>query len=139
MTKRLEVNIPLLRKAVEWAEFEAAQPAIDCHWNQGWFVLKPQDVAADLLEDAVFHDVLNADHQDVVAEHCGTAYCIAGYVGQLLNPAYAKNDTVRGVHVAEFARRELGISQGDAEWLFEGSHTIEEVRSVAEHIAGEKL
>ena len=136
MTKRLEVNIPLLRKAVEWAEFEAAQPAIDCHWNQGWFVLKPQDVAADLLDSCESYE---ASHLDALAPHCETTYCIAGYVGQLLNPAYAKNDTVRGVHVAEFARRELGISQGDAEWLFEGSHTIEEVRSVAEHIAGEKL
>ena len=136
MSTEPEVNIPLLRKAVEWAEFQSALPMIDCQWDQAFFIIKPQDRVDDLLSE---FPNLDEQHEAVVATHCGTAYCIAGYVGQLLNPGYEQHDVVNGVHVAEFARDHLGLNEEDAEWLWEGSHTIEEVRSVAETIAGQKL
>jgi hypothetical protein len=112
MTDR-EVNIPLLRKAVEWAEAEAAKPAIDSQWVQGLWVSNPSDVAEELIEDTPLDEWSGTQYRQAVAaiapEHCGTAYCIAGNVGQSLDARYATTDVVENVHVAHFAANALGI------------------------------
>jgi hypothetical protein len=119
------VNVPLLRKAVEWAEGEHAL-GFDSEgrpygaWYQGeWMVLSGED--------------------SEVTMHCGTSYCIAGYVAQTLEPRFAEGAYVDDVHVAEFARDALGITDLQASRLFHGSNKIRDVRQVAERIAGEPL
>jgi hypothetical protein len=112
-----EVNIPLLRKAVEWAEAEAAKPRAECQWYQRFWVTPAVCVGRD----------------------CGTCFCIAGYVGQALDARYADGDWVDDVHVSEFACEALGLDGGAMELLFCGVNTIKDVRRIAEEIAGERL
>jgi hypothetical protein len=144
------VNIPLLRKAVEWAEAEAAKPEIDRQWAQRRWVTTPEERARDFAEDGIGLSYREA--AETLAPHCGTAYCIAGYVGQLLEPRYATSVTVDGVHVSEFAAEALGIdTSGSRMWhdpyegqvvvpdLFEEDNTAADVRRIAEEIAGERL
>lgn len=117
-----EVNIPLLRKAVEWAEAEAAKPKSQSLWHQGAW----SETAG-----------------------CGTAYCIAGYVAQVVDARYEQSQNVEGVHVSNFAAEALGIggqvdSCGQENCtctvdLFSASNTIADVRRIAEDIAGERL
>ena len=60
MTDR-QVNIPLLRKAVEWAEAEAAKPPELCEWEQGfWWVPPGSEVREDLAR----------------ADECGTCFVL---------------------------------------------------------------
>lgn len=133
------VNVPLLRKAVEWAEVEAAKPAIDCEWNQRGWVTLPWERAEQLLAGA-------DEIPDAVEAHCGTAYCIAGYVANLSGFWSDKERAGAGVewgvdgeHVSDFAQAKLGIDDAGASDLFYANNTIEQVRSIAETIAGERL
>lgn len=141
-----EVNIPLLRKAVEWAEAEAARPEIDRQWRQAAWVSTPEDVAWDVvvgtpLDEVGFEDgfgrLLNT-----VESQCGTAYCLAGWIGQALDPRYATQHIVDDVHVARVAADALGIDYQAARGeggLFAAENSIEDVRRIAEEIAGERL
>lgn len=115
------VNVPLLRKAVEWAEAEAAKPWEECRWHQASWSANPWDVFR-------WHN----DTLQSKAAGCGTCYCVAGYVGEL------EGFDHRG-SVSEFAQDTLGLSDYDANRLFHASNTIEDVRRVAEEIAGERL
>ena len=131
-----DVNIPLLRKAVEWAEAEAVKPEIDRTWIQGTWITRSWTAAYDMLEEVSNIE----DHQlKAVAEHCGTAYCVAGYIGQLLDERYAIVSEVDGVHVSEFVEQALGLDECDAEALFAGGNSIEDIRILAERFAGERL
>jgi hypothetical protein len=71
------VNIPLLRKAVEWAEAEAAKPPELCEWRQTYWVTPASEVEAAMWG-------IWADSRSAVevgrAPECGTCYCVAGYV-----------------------------------------------------------
>lgn len=116
-----EVNIPLLRKAVEWAEAEAVKPDGEfCAWRQG-------EWRTDMK--------------------CGTVYCIAGFVAQTVDQRYATANTVEDVHVSQFAAEALGLTLGGCGLdgctcevhLFDGANTIEDVRRIAESLAGERL
>lgn len=112
-----EVNVPLLRKAVEWAEVENTLP--NGMWNQRFW----------------------AQQTD-----CGTAYCIAGFVAQetsggidffkgvkiasqCLDP-----DSNSLVSINTFAREHLGLTIAESDALFAASNTIEDVRDVFEWI-----
>lgn len=126
-------DIPLLRKAVEWAEAENAKPLAECRWFQELYRVKGDSIARD----------------------CGTAYCIAGYVAEIsgcqwhpelfefLLPEdgeWAPPSGTVGVHSR--ARRLLGLAHEEAHDLFESGNTIEDVRRIAEQIAaraGERL
>jgi hypothetical protein len=116
-----EFNLPLLRKAVEWAESEARKPEAESEWFQGWFVSRGEHVSRS----------------------CETAYCIAGYA------VYISDFNVEQVGSPDESARELlGIDWDDA-WnrglgfgLFAASNTIEDVRRIAGNIAkkyGEEL
>jgi hypothetical protein len=123
-----EFNLPLLRKAVEWAESEAAKPVEESEWCQHHFAAAGQDLG----------------------RNCGTAYCIAGWTVH----EHAQGDhnlrpySIDGDGSAGLAQELLGIDPDDA-WggidnrgLFCASNTIENVRTVAERIArkyGEEL
>lgn len=125
-----DVNIPLLRKGVEWVE---AQAALDWsegrEWYQGLWVT-PRNQVPQLQDDP---------------EACGTAYCLAGYVGQLVDPRFKTSGWVEDettsddVHVSQFAQEALGITDYQAMMLFSASNSAERIRQVAEKIAGEPL
>jgi len=123
------VNVPLLRKAVEWVE---EQVELD-GWGQ-W------DQSAWLVtEDFRIHEL---DHEP----GCGTAYCVAGYVGQLVNPAYLEDawgGTVVGApgarHVSDVAREALGLTPMQADMLFESTNGVDRIRELAEGFAGGAL
>jgi hypothetical protein len=116
-----EFNLPLLRKAVEWAESEARKPEVESEWFQGYFVMPGV----------------------VLDRECETAYCIAGFVSKSAGREANETDDWDDI-----AMDLLGITYEDA-WvgesgagLFSAGNTIEDVRRIAENIAreyGEKL
>ena len=125
-------NVPLLRKAVEWVEAEAAKGKDSKgiplgEWIQGAWATDKTDLVT------YYGTALEQEHT------CGTAFCVAGYVGQLQEPRYAEKDTVDGVHVSEFAEKVLGLTPSESTALFSGGNSAEDVRRIAERIAGEAL
>ena len=115
-------NIPLLRKAVEWAEAEAAKTDGSCLWNQGVYA---------------------------VPTGCGTAFCIAGWTVATAHPdaKIIGLDTIvmpngKGVAWEHEAQQLLGITEQEGYDLFDPENDIGTVRELAEHIAaraGERL
>lgn len=113
----MSVNIPLLRKAVEWAEAEAAKPdQTQCEWYQRQWVIPAADIG----------------------RACGTCYCIAGYVALVSG---IEVDCMAEENAAAL----LGINprlHNSFEGLFAVDNTIEDVRRIADEIAagaGERL
>jgi hypothetical protein len=112
-------NIPLLRKAVEWAEAEAAKTEGPCMWDQGDYFSETD---------------------------CGTAYCISGFVIATQSGFALKEDRplINGRDVGwwDGGRELLGLTEDEALDLFAPYNTIEDVRRLAEQIAaraGERL
>lgn len=120
------VNIPLLRKAVEWAEAEAAKPFEVREWNQFYWKLPPS--AAQTTPH-----LFGIDSGQPKAEACGTCYCIAGYAAEVQGAAARTSD------IPVVARKALGLTEFQANQLFNANNTIEDVRRIAEDIAGESL
>lgn len=141
MSDEPKPNIPLLRKAVEWVEQEAAKPEIDREWDQSAWRRAPELRAHSLLLYSEYWE--SKERTDQVAAHCGTAYCVAGYVGQMLDERFKNSEVIQvegePVHVADFAKDALGLTDEQSEWLFAGVNTAEDVRRIAEEIAGERL
>lgn len=130
------VNVPLLRKAVEWAEVEATKPFEECMWYQGTWVL-PEGIEG-----------FNPQMNDAEQMKCGTAYCIAGFVANITLEKGEKLDVTgfiydaqdRNVqHASKRAAEVLGLGFMEADALFASGNTIEQVREIAEGLAGEKL
>lgn len=142
-------NIPLLRKAVEWVEEQDKLPQIDREWNQHDYVSSPAAYAYNMAWFVISdrYEILGGrTHREMTLElaaklepHCGTAFCVAGYVAQLLEPEYITHEHVAGVHVSDFAQKKLGLNHDQAEDLFEGSNTAQDIRLISERIAGETL
>lgn len=132
----MAVNIPLLRKAVEWAEAEAERPLHLREWDQAAWLRTPEDRQWTLQADGFVGDGVVTEEQ---LSECGTTYCIAGFVGQTLDSRYKNSMSVRGVHVSDFAAEALGLSPTEANVLFDAENDIETVRIIAEDIAGEQL
>lgn len=113
------VNVPLLRKVVEWAEAEAenARRGSLSQWYQGDYIMETG---------------------------CGTAYCIAGWT---LHEAGYTDEEIKQMSTngkapakaAELLGIEFNRGYGDGHRLFFGSNSIEKVRILAEEAAGEKL
>lgn len=120
------VDIPLLRKVVEWAETEAAKPPELCEWNQETWV-----APANKADDEAWSFGYVLPKARVRAPECGTCFCIAGYTASI---------TVGPTEdIGEVAQEILGLCPGDAGALFNVSNTIEDIRRIAEDIAGESL
>lgn len=138
-----DLNVPLLRKAVEWAEAEAAKPREFCEWYQDTWA----------SENEGFFDYYdeNDTYQTYVKDpSCGTCFCIGGYVAhQTLQPGeridhsfiYRGDEEIESIAVR--AARELGIvttpERAGYLALFAAGNTIEDVRRHAEELAGERL
>jgi hypothetical protein len=130
-----QVNIPLLRKAVEWAEAEAAKPPEMCEWEQRRYILPRLDEADPETASAYggLENVAREREEFGKAEECGTCYCIAGYVAAVSGRPF-------DYYSAEYvASEELGISAFGADALFCATNSIADVRRIAEEIAGERL
>lgn len=126
-----EVNVPLLRKAVEWAEAEAAKPdPLARQWDQSEYYRTPENRRA----------VAGRPQAD-----CGTAYCIAGWVCHINGEQFRDTHSgmtgllANGATVIGRAQELLGLDYVTGIHLFTGSNTIEDVRRIAEDIAGERL
>jgi len=122
-------NIPLLRKAVEWAEAEAAKTDGTGLWNQTEWAATYED-------------------------ECGTSFCIAGYavMNGVPEATLAPPDPEwqsRGLLIAglradwaEAGQRVLGLTYEERYALFGDTNEIADVRRIAEEIAaraGERL
>lgn len=123
-----ELNVQLLEEAVAWAEEQASLDPMLSRWRQAeWVTL-------DWSEDP----------------ECGTAYCIAGYVGQLTELQYRRGGWAvapaslahivpghargSGLHVSRYARHALGLTERESEVLFSGGNSIEDIRRIADNI-----
>lgn len=135
MSKALEphVDVPLLRKVVEWAEVEAKKPFMERAWYQDAYYMRPGE------------HVFNPETEKSEIR-CGTAYCIAGWtVAETLGPDEAMNFsgdvvTSAGEFIRDCEERALEMLNISTDHgLFDCSLTIEEVRAIAEKIAGEPL
>lgn len=145
-----QINIPMLRKAVEWAEAQQLEAQLNdmlgviSEWNQGVWIARDDET-----------------------NECGTSYCIAGYIviQAGYKPRWSEDDTwslawgQESVYVSDkynntrllisdVAARELGQTHEcccccdecyliDA--LFDGTNKAEDIRRIAEELAGEKL
>jgi len=141
MTENISPNIPLLRKAVEWVEEQDALPEIDREWWQGGYVTPPNYMADHLVRMVWNSDGTRVNNEQLnqIRAHCGTAYCVAGWVGMHADSRYTTTDVVDGIHVRYVAITELGLTDEQAGALFDGSNSATQVRRIAEKIAGEKL
>lgn len=133
------VNIPLLRKAVEWAEAEAAKPAIDCQWVQDGWRTSPRRRALELLDETPLEYSRGARSR--LASHCETAYCIAGWTLHEAGWAAEKFGAADPDLISAEAAELLGIAdwEGTEPHLFHEDNSIEDVRRIAEDLAGERL
>ena len=151
-----EVNIPLLRKEVEWVEEQDKLPYTVREWNQRVYV--------EPLFDTSLNNANRKRQELGMANHCGTAYCVAGHIGAQLDKRFARDSSIvvtkddplvqylgeeyitalnrEGtvlVHVEHVATKALGLSGYDASRMFSGSNSAEDIRRIAEEVAGEKL
>lgn len=134
LTEQREVNIPLLRKAVEWVEYQAALPESQCEWYQGAWIMRQ-------------NGWYNEATQQWENAECGTAYCVAGYVAQLVDERFKDSQWITEsdgtkAHSSRVAAEALGLPEGrsyDVPQLFAATNTAEDVRRIAEEIAGERL
>lgn len=123
------IDVPLLRKAVEWVEAEAQKEWRDREWIQGsWFMVRESDTG-----------------------FCGTACCVAGWVAMQdesvtmeVGPYGEPTDRVttsggHTMHVAEYARDRLGLEEWEADVLFSGANDAEDIRHLAEQFVGDEL
>lgn len=130
-----EVNIPLLRKAVEWAEAEAAKPVVESQWLQESWSMSPEEKAHAIATQEGLTDLpAYVERVQELIPVCGTAYCIAGWIQLHLEGEVSEE-------AADVAAEALGI---DGYWLadthlFDSANTIEDVRRIAESLAGERL
>lgn len=141
----MTVNKQLLKDAVEWVEWQDTLEPGQRAWVQDdWVTLREEE------ENAT----------------CGTAYCVAGWIGvtqlpgQFLDSDYGDYQGEL-IHVADFAETMLGGSskasvdhelalEGDNAGfpdgygrysydLFHADNTAKDIRTIAEAMAGEKL
>lgn len=120
-----EVNVPLLRKAVEWVREQAALPRRQSAWYQGNWAIAGEELGRE----------------------CGTAYCVAGYVAQLSGEVVTMggswprlvDDDGQDLAISEYAQAQLGLVTDEADALFAAANGLEDVEWVASQLAGEEL
>jgi hypothetical protein len=136
------IDIPQLRKVVEWAEVEAAKPRELSRWEQDWWVSDDGEWGE--------YDAHGDYHVMQKDPECGTCFCIAGQLVYCnLNAGeYLDSDTVRnrrGNVVTTVAARALDLLNVTYEGmpsrfpLFSAENSIEDIREIAEELAGERL
>ena len=134
-------NIPLIRKATEWAEEQEQLVGLRM-WNQDfWFRTLDRQLAKQNIHDPL----------------CESAMCIAGFVVHTLGyifdfdeasvldetgyycASYANHPDGSTGSISSIAQRELGINDEQARILFDGPNSAADIRRISEEIAGEAL
>lgn len=147
-----EVDIPLLRKVVEWVDEQDKIPEIDREWLQRTWHAASHDHALHLASHLpnVDYDLVRS-LADVLQPHCGTAYCAAGYVAHLdgmlkdndnafvSQPDHPDADDDGEISISQYAKERLGLTETQAAAMFNGANTAAQVRHYAEKAAGERL
>jgi hypothetical protein len=110
---RPDINIPLLRKAVEWVEEQDAKPEAESAWMQAGTVIV---------------------HPERFGRTCGTAYCLAGYIAAMVTGQERPQEPI------STAVEALGLDDAFAvQGLFWGDNNAADIRWIAEQLAGEPL
>lgn len=123
-----KVDIPRLRKAVEWVEEQAALPVTIRQWLQTkWMVIRGHDS---------YHDNILENNQRT---ECGTAMCLAGKVVQDEYGRTWIKERLPNVSFRDEGAKLLGLTMVQADMLFDANNSATEIRAIAERIAGEKL
>lgn len=134
------VDIPLLRKHVEWVEEEAAKPWADRVWAQDYWII-PSEEAYPSSAEINRGECIGTEERNF----CGTCYCLAGNIAaqdgyRVYAGGMARNpETNETVDPETYAREKLGINYDEAERLFDGENSAEDIRRIAEEIVGERL
>ncbi len=139
MRDTITPNVPYLRKLVEWVETEAKRTEAR-EWYQATWLAPGNEARIDFGQEIDF---------------CDTACCVAGKVALLEgwkpetysnrdmsnNPGFTGNVIKGGVtkHASHVARDALGLTNDQSDRLFEAVNTAEDIRAIAEEIAGERL
>lgn len=117
----ITLDVPLLRKVVEWAEAEAARPIEECEWNQELWAVAGVEIERT----------------------CGTAFCVAGKLISDADGADSLN-ALSGVGCIQRGAELLGVSSQDVwsqgrydepQGLFAPGNTIADVRAEAAELA----
>ena len=132
----MALNIPLLRKQVEWVEAQEQRAGSERHWFQSSWT----------------KGLIGLAQQDLNDPYCGSAMCVAGKVSfdagwkpiwdqEADGHKYAVYAAKGGVTMSidQIAQDELGITIEQAELLFAGYNNASDIRTYAEAIAGERL
>lgn len=133
-------NLPLLRKILEKIDLEPDS------WVQGCWAVDWNSITGRLLAN-------RHGHARLTYPACGTAYCVAGHAADMTGwtpsgwsigeaSSYWTNGDGRERSIRVIARNALGLTQLEAELLFDGGNTRSRVQYLAEGIAmraGEKL
>lgn len=117
----ITLDVPLLRKVVEWAEAEAARPIEECEWNQELWAVAGVEIERT----------------------CGTAFCVAGKLIYDADGAESL-DLLSGLGAVERGAELLGVQPrdvwsndcyGEIQGLFAPENTITDVRTEAVRLA----
>lgn len=137
------LNIELLRDAVEWVEWQNTLDVEKREWTQGvWFADLDRLRQGHTPAYSSLWAGISEEFQQEVAEErteCGTAYCVAGYIVQKeLGVNYLKKmfslDHFAGSTGANAAEL-LGISESEADMLFDEDNDASDIRIEAEALA----
>lgn len=136
-----KIDIPLLRKGVEWVEDEATKPWSDRVWHQDYWIM-----SAETAHPSDSELKRGEAERGQTKNFCGTCYCFAGNIaawdGFRVYDAFerAKNpETGETVDPDTYATERLGLTYEQAEALFDGDNSAEDIRRIAEEIAGQRL
>lgn len=133
------VNVPLLRKGLEWVEEQAALPVTRRRWNQGSYVVPWRRWLLSQVSAAEYHKAVFQSETGALFD-CGTACCFAGYIAQEAEPGFNELSIEdQSQSARDVAIKHLGISEWEARHLFNGDIGPAAIRSICEKIAGEPL
>jgi len=123
-----ELDLPLLRKAVEWVQEQAKRPSGEREWIQGAW--------------------------RVSGLECGTAYCVAGYVANICGSQWMGDeylapepgdplgpclpDETEVTRVSDRAQKLLGLTRFEANGLFYAENGVEAILLIARDIAADR-
>jgi hypothetical protein len=142
MSEEVTVNVPLLRKTLDWAygEWQKAQRGEISEWFQNHWMIDTLDIAPrDINVSAAVRS----------GAACGTSCCIAGKVAYDAGwrPAYSYGSSY-AAHpdkpgekrlIRDVAEKLLGLNGWDSTDLFRGSNTIYDLYETAERITNGEI
>lgn len=107
------IDVPLLRKAVEWVEEQEALPPRQREWRQSvWrgVAFRPAGIVQGPLQAA---RVVSGGRS------CGTTYCVAGYIAEMTGGTWASNDTKSSLYQALLAEPD----EEGAAWAYDSARS----------------